>query len=119
MGVFLIEDDELVKKYNDIWNKVSNSIKQELDCKPIYTKKFLKAKMKFYGDEATDFHDKEIPKVGSNCTSLAVILIDFVLKKDEKYYLQMFLKECKYIEKEKKVARYITNSYKFLLMILT
>ena len=56
-------------------------------------------KTKSYDDEATDFHDKEIPEVGSNDTNLAVILIYFVLKKDENYYPQVFLKECKYIEK--------------------
>ena len=31
------------------------------------------------------------------------MLIDSVLKKDEKYYLQMVLKECKYNEKEKRL----------------
>ena len=41
--------------------------------------------------------NNEIPKVYSNYTCLAVILINFVLKKDENYYLQVFLKECKYI----------------------
>ena len=25
---FLIKDDDLLKKYNDVWNKVSNSIKK-------------------------------------------------------------------------------------------
>ena len=45
----------------------------------------------------------------SNYTCLAVILIDFVLKKDENYYLQVFLKECKYIEREKKIIRYIID----------
>ena len=40
-------------------------------------------------------------KVGSNFTSLAVILSELILKKGENYYLQMFLKEFKYIEKEK------------------
>ena len=28
MDVFLNEDDELLRKYNYIWDKVSNSIKQ-------------------------------------------------------------------------------------------
>ena len=32
---FLIEDDELLKRYNDIWNKVSNRIKNEFDSEPI------------------------------------------------------------------------------------
>ena len=46
-----------------------------------------------------------MPKAGSNCIFLKVLLIDFVLKN----YLQVFLKECKYIEKEKQVIRHITD----------
>ena len=37
---FFIKDDNLLKRYNDIWNKASNSIKKELDCKPVYNKIF-------------------------------------------------------------------------------
>ena len=40
--VFLTEDKELLKKCNDIWNKVSNSMKKEFDREPIYNEKFLK-----------------------------------------------------------------------------
>ena len=54
-------------------------MKKEFDSEPIYNKKFLKAKVKSYGKEATNFHDRKIPEVSSNYTSLAVILIDFVL----------------------------------------
>ena len=46
-------------------------------------------------------------KVHSNYTCWAVILIGFVLKKDENYYPQVFLKEPKYTEKEKMVIRYV------------
>ena len=38
---------------------------------------------------------------------LAVVMIDSALKKDENYYPQVILKECKYIEKE--VIRHITE----------
>ena len=34
---------------------------------------------------------KKIPKVGSNYTCIAVILLDSVLAKDENYYRQVFL----------------------------
>ena len=60
-----------------------------------------------HGDEVTDFYDKEIPKVDSNHTCLAVVSLDSALKKYENYYPQVFLKECKYIEK--KVVRQIIN----------
>ena len=51
-----------------------------------------------------------MPKVGSNYICLVVILIDFVLIKYENYYYpQVFLKESKYIEKGKKVIKYIND----------
>ena len=40
MNVFFIEDDQLLKICNSIWNRVSSSIKKELDCEPIYNKNF-------------------------------------------------------------------------------
>ena len=73
-----------IKKYNDVLNKVSNSIKKEFDSEPIYSKRFLKTKIKSNGDDDTDFQNKKIPKVGSNYSCLAVILIDFVFKKKKK-----------------------------------
>ena len=57
---------------------------KKLDCEPIYNKKFLKTKISCYGDEATDFQDKEVPKVDSNYTCLALILLDSIFKKHEK-----------------------------------
>ena len=62
-------------------------------------KKIFKTKIKSHGVEVTDFYDKDIPKVDSNHTCLAVISLDSALKKDEHYYLQVFLKESKYIKK--------------------
>ena len=57
---FVIEDDNLFEKYNAIWDKVNADIKKEFYREPVYNK-FLKTKIKFYGDEVTDFHVKEIP----------------------------------------------------------
>ena len=74
--------------------------RKEFDNEPVYNKENLKTKTKSSRDEVTDFCDKEIPKVDSNHTCLAVISLDFVLKKHESYYLQVFLKECKYIKKK-------------------
>ena len=44
MYVFLIEDAELLKKYNKIWKKVQHTIDKEFDSDPVYNKKYLKAK---------------------------------------------------------------------------
>ena len=77
---FLIKDDDLLEKYNTIWDKVSADIKKEFDTKPIYNKTFLKTKIKSHGDEVADFY-KEIPKAGSNHTCLVVTSLDPILKK--------------------------------------
>ena len=100
---FLIEDDDLLEKYNTIWD-----IKKEFDSKPVYNKNYLKTKIKSHGNEVTDFYDKKIPKLDSNHTCLAVISLDSALKKNENYYLQVFLKKCKSIEK--KVIRHINDN---------
>ena len=94
----MIEDDDLLEKYNAIWNKVNADIKREFDSEPIYNKNLLKTKIKSYCDEVTDFYDKEIPKVNCNYTCLVVISLDSALKKDESYYPHVFLEECKYIK---------------------
>ena len=60
---FLIEDDELLQKNNNTWNKVSISIIKEFDSEPTYNEQFLKTKIKCYSDEATDFYDKEMPRL--------------------------------------------------------
>ena len=67
----------------------------------------MKTKIKSHGDEFTDFYDKQIPKADSNHTFLAVISLDYALKKDNNYYLQVSLKEFKYIEK--KLVRHIID----------
>ena len=61
-------------------DKITADIKTELNSESVRSKKFLKTKTKSYGDEATDFHDKEVPKVNSIYTYLAVIPLDSTLK---------------------------------------
>ena len=68
----------------------------------------MKTKIKSHVDEVTDFYDKEVPKVDSNHTCLAVISLSYALNKDGNCYLEAFLKECKYIEK--KVIWHINNN---------
>ena len=65
---FWTKNDELLEKWNKIWEKVKNSIK---------TEKYVKAKIKSYnGKINTDFHNNKIAKEGSQFICLSVILID-------------------------------------------
>ena len=80
---FLIENDDLLDKYNTNWDKVSTDIKTEFDCEPVDNKIILKTNMKSHGDEVTDFYNKKTPLVDSNHIRLAVVNLDSALKKME------------------------------------
>ena len=72
--------------------------------------KISKTKITSYGGKSRDFHDNETPKVGSNCTCLVVILIDFVLKKIWKPLPASFFEKTLNILKKKKIwFRYVTD----------
>ena len=94
--IFLTENDDLLEKYNTIWDKVNADIQNLIAIKNLIASLsidffFLETKIKSYGDEVTDFYDNEIPKVDSNYTCLSVISLDSAFKKDKNYYLQVFL----------------------------
>ena len=102
---FLIKDEKLFEKHNEMWEKVSNIIKKELDSKPVWNEKYLKylkTKIKSYNEKInTNFQNNKISKEGSQCICLSVILIDSAYKKDKNFYPQVFLEEYKYVVKEK------------------
>ena len=79
-------------------DKVSTAINKEFDSDPVCNKKKLKTKIKAYGDEATNLHNKQISKASSNYTCLAVMNVYSALKKHGNYDLQAFLKEWKYTD---------------------
>ena len=96
---FLIEQDDLLGKYNAIWDKVNADFKKDFESEPAYIKSFLKNKIKSSDDKVTDFYNKELPNVASNHIFLTVISLNSILRKDEKCYPQVFLNKCKYILK--------------------
>ena len=62
----MIEDDDLLEKYNAIWDIVSSDIKIKFDSETIYNKEFLKVKIKSHGDEVTNFYGKKILRYDSS-----------------------------------------------------
>ena len=108
---FLIKDDKLLEKYNEILEKVKTSVKKEFDSEPVYNEKHLKANLKSYNWIInTNFYNNKIPKEGSQFIFSSVILIDSVFETGKNYYPQVFLKECKYVVKEKRMPEYITDN---------
>ena len=56
---FLIEDDELFKKDNTIWDNVSANIKKN-ESDLVYNKQFFITKIKSHGDKVTYFYNKKL-----------------------------------------------------------
>ena len=72
-------------------------------------KKYLKTKIKSYGDKINiNFQNDEIPK-GFHCVFLSVMMLGSVFKMGKNYFPQVFLEECKYIVKEKKMRKFIND----------
>ena len=49
---FLLKDNKFLEKYNEIGNKMNKVIKKGFDSEPVYSKKYLKTKIKFYEGKA-------------------------------------------------------------------
>ena len=78
---FLFEDDDVLEKYNTIWDKVSTDMKNKFDSEHVYRKIFLITKIISHGDEVRYSYNIKIPRVDSNSTCLAVLSLDSALKK--------------------------------------
>ena len=70
----------------------------------LYTMKDIQEQKKISYKEKVNknFHNDEIPEESSQCICLLVLFIDSAYRKDNNYYLKVFLEECKYVVREKK-----------------
>ena len=80
----MIKDDNVLEKFNEIWNKVKKTLNIKLPSMPVYDEKYIKAKVKeFNGLVNTNFWGDKVPKESVNYTFIACISIDSV-KQTEK-----------------------------------
>ena len=60
---FMVKDDNMLDKYNKIWNVIKNKLKIKFHSKPVYDRKNLKVKVReFDGVIKTNFLGNEVPK---------------------------------------------------------
>ena len=102
---FKVSDNELLKKYKKIWEKVCSLMEIEFDTEPVYgdNDKYIKTKIKLYGDKInTNFRGKKMHKENAAYKCLSLLMLDSVIRANKKYYSPTFLEECKHeIEKNK------------------
>ena len=105
-----VNDKQLLKNYNKIWEKIEKLMRIDFESKPVYgdDDKYIKTKIKIYaGSMITNFHNKKMPKEKAPCKCLSIIMLDSVIKANKKYYPQTLLEECKYVQEKIKTENYI------------
>ena len=94
---FVIKDDDVLDKYNEIWDKIKGKLNIKFHNMPVYDEKYMKAKVReFNGVIKTNFLSDGVPIGNEHYTCIACITIDSVMRMEKKNYLQAYLEECKY-----------------------
>ena len=110
---FLIKDDEVWEKYEQIWDVIKNKLSIKFHSEPVYDKTYIKAKVReFDGKIKTNFLGNDVPKENMHYTCIACITIDSVMRIDKKNHLQVYLEECKYRVKKIQISRFINAELK-------
>ena len=105
---FLIKDDYVLNKYNEIWEKIKETLNIKFHSVPVYDEKYIKAKVReFNGVIKTNFLGDKIPKENEHYICIACITIDSVTKMEKKNYPQVYLDKCKYKIKKVKITKFI------------
>ena len=109
---FKVSDNKLLKKYNKIWEKISNLWDIKFDSQSVYGDggKYIMTKIKMYGDRLnTNFQSKKVPKENASYKCLSLIMLDSIIRANKNFYPQTLLEECKYIIRKNKMENLINN----------
>ena len=112
---FRVNNKQLLKHYNKVWERIEKLIKINFESKPVYVHddKYIKTKIKIYADSiVTNFHNKKIPKEKSPCKCPSLVILDSIIKANKKYYPQTFPEESKYVQEKIKNENYIDDDLK-------
>ena len=74
---FKVSDNKLLKKYNKIWENISNLMNIEFDSETVYGNgdNYIKTKIKMYEDRVnTNFQGKKVPKEDASYKCLSLIM---------------------------------------------
>ena len=107
---FFVRDDNVLDKYNKIWNVIKNKLNIKFHSKPVYNQKYLKVEVReFDGMIKTNFLSDEVPKENIHYTWIACITIDSAMRMEKKNYPQVYVEECKYKVKKIQMSKFINT----------
>ena len=82
---FFIKGNDVLYKCNEIWDKVKEKLNIKFHSKPIYDKKYIKAKVREFGGLIkTNFWGNKVPNKNMYYTCIARVKIDSVVRMDKK-----------------------------------
>ena len=108
--LFVTDDKEVYKKYNEIWEVIRKLLKLKFFVSPVRDNKYVIDKLKIFKNiNMTTFTNNTIPEENTHYTCISAIDIDSVLKINKKSFPQAYLEQCKYKLKKRKRSRYINH----------
>ena len=71
------DDDDVILKYNKIWNKIKKIFSVEFDSPSAYDEKYIKTTVKTFEDNVIiKFIDNEVPKESTHYSCIAAICFE-------------------------------------------
>ena len=80
---FLVNDKEILEKYNKVWHKIKNFFNKKVDSKPMHNDKYIKAKIDLC---KTKFYGNKTPTECEHYTCFSVILLDSIVNADKNIF---------------------------------
>ena len=82
---FVIKDDNVLDKYNKIWDKIKTDLNIKFHSMPVYDEKYIKAKVReFSCVMKTNFSGDEIPKESMHYICIDCVAINSVMIMEKK-----------------------------------
>ena len=103
---FLIKDDDMQDKYNEIWDKIKETLSIKFHSMSVYNEKYIKVR-EFNVVIKANFLSDKVPKENKHYTCIVFITTDSVTRMEKKNCLQVYLEECKYRMKKTKMTKFI------------
>ena len=92
-------------------NENENLMNIEFDSELVYgdNDKYIKTKIKSYGDKIKVIGGKKVPKENASHKCFSLIMLDSVIRLNKKYYPRILLEECKCVIRKNKMESLIND----------
>ena len=105
---FVTDDEEVYKKYNEIWEVVRKLLKAKFTVGPVRDDKYIVAKLEIFNKiNRTTFTDDTIPFEKNHYNRIPAVDIDSVIKiANKRVYPQAYLEQCKYTLRKRRAVNF-------------